>query len=126
MDLLACPICKHFPLKLTVIKRNMHRGERLDASSPSCEIYCGYLDSYIKNIGDPPCKDCIDYEIVVGILTCPKCLRWYPIEEEIPRMLPDELRDAAEDKFFLKKYEHYISREILAKGKPFNLSPKSK
>ena len=31
-------------------------------------------------------------EIVEGIIVCPKCNRWYPIREEIPEMLPDELR----------------------------------
>ena len=32
-------------------------------------------------------------EIVEGVIICPKCLRWYPIRDEIPEMLPDELRE---------------------------------
>ena len=36
-------------------------------------------------------------EIVEGLIICPKCLRWYPIRDEIPEMLPDELRKEGED-----------------------------
>ena len=44
-----------------------------------------------------------DEEIVEGVIVCSKCLRWYPIREEIPEMLPDELRKESEDLPFLKK-----------------------
>ena len=27
-------------------------------------------------------------EIIEGVIICPKCLRWYPIRDEIPEMLP--------------------------------------
>ncbi|HZW82158.1 MAG TPA: Trm112 family protein, partial [Candidatus Deferrimicrobium sp.] len=36
-------------------------------------------------------------EIVEGLIVCPKCQRWYPIRDEIPEMLPDELRKEADD-----------------------------
>ncbi len=32
-------------------------------------------------------------EIVEGMLTCPECGRWYPIIDEIPELLPDDLRE---------------------------------
>jgi uncharacterized protein YbaR (Trm112 family) len=60
-------------------------------------------------------------EIVEGLLVCPKCLRWYPIEEEIPRMLPDQLREANEDLPFMKKWKEKFPPKILSEGKPFNL-----
>ena len=56
LDILACPICKSYPLTLEIKKED-------------------------------------NDEIVEGILTCPKCKRWYPIKNEIPELLPDELRD---------------------------------
>src|SRR5207245_2717718 len=56
MEILACPIDKHFPL----------------------EIF--ELSSKEEVVSD-------------GAIFCPKCSRFYPIVEEIPIMLPDELRD---------------------------------
>ena len=60
-------------------------------------------------------------EISEGLLVCPVCNRFYPISEEIPRMLPDELRDKEEDIPFLKKWREKIPQKILDEGKPFNL-----
>jgi uncharacterized protein YbaR (Trm112 family) len=63
-------------------------------------------------------------EIVEGMIVCPKCLRWYPIREEIPEMLPDELRDKKDELPFLEKWKNIVPKEILSKGKPFNLEMK--
>ena len=60
-------------------------------------------------------------EIVEGVIICPKCLRWYPIRDEIPEMLPDELRKEAEDLPFLKKWANKFPAKVVAEGKPFNL-----
>jgi uncharacterized protein YbaR (Trm112 family) len=60
-------------------------------------------------------------EIVEGLITCPKCLRWYPIRDEIPEMLPDEMRKEEEDLPFLKKWKEKIPQKILLQGRPFNL-----
>jgi uncharacterized protein YbaR (Trm112 family) len=61
-------------------------------------------------------------EIVEGIIVCKKCLRWYPIIDEIPHMLPDDLRKREEDIAFLKKYRDKVPSEVLRLGKPFNLA----
>ncbi|MDR0797099.1 MAG: Trm112 family protein [Nitrososphaerota archaeon] len=60
-------------------------------------------------------------EIVEGVIFCPKCHRWYPIRDEIPEMLPDELRKNSEDLPFLKKWKEHIPENIVNNGKPFNL-----
>jgi uncharacterized protein YbaR (Trm112 family) len=60
-------------------------------------------------------------EIDSGIITCPKCNRWYPIIDEIPHMLPDDLREQTEDITFLEKWKENISPRILSEGRPFNL-----
>jgi uncharacterized protein YbaR (Trm112 family) len=63
-------------------------------------------------------------EIIDGMIICSKCLRWFPIREEIPEMLPDELRDRKDEIPFLKKWKEKIPTKILTDGKPFNLKSK--
>ena len=87
MEILACPIDKHYPLELHVFAETE--------------------------------------EIVEGLIVCPKCLRWYPIRDEIPEMLPDELRDAKDELPFLEKWKDRVPGAILSEGKPFTLKTKS-
>lgn len=61
-------------------------------------------------------------EIIEGIITCSDCNRWYPIIDEIPHMLPDNLRSEKEDLPFLKKWKKKVPKKILKEGKPFNLA----
>lgn len=65
-------------------------------------------------------------EIVEGLIVCPKCLRMYPIIDEIPHMLPDELRSPEEDLPFLRKWKDKIPKKLLKEGKPFNLAEELK
>jgi uncharacterized protein YbaR (Trm112 family) len=60
-------------------------------------------------------------EIVSGIIICSKCNRWYPIIDEIPHMLPDDLREEKEDVAFLRKWKDKIPRTTLVEGRPFKL-----
>lgn len=46
--------------------------------------------------------------IVDGVLYCTKCTRPFFIIDEIPVMLPDDLRDQEQEKLFLKKYKDDI------------------
>lgn len=59
--------------------------------------------------------------IVHGVLLCEKCKRFYPIIDEIPVMLPDELRDRKEDTEFLTKWKEKLPIEVIQSGKPTNL-----
>ena len=43
-----------------------------------------------------------DGVIIEGAIFCSKCSRFYPIMEEIPIMLPDDLRDKKHEIEFLK------------------------
>ena len=61
-------------------------------------------------------------EIEDGIMICDNCLRWYPISESIPQMLPDNLRSEKEEIRFLEKWKDFVPEKILKEGKPFNLS----
>jgi len=84
LDILACPIDKHFPLEML----------EFDASGET---------------------------IVEGILICRECSRYYPISEEIPVMLPDNLRSRKEDLAFLEKWKMRIPDSVLKAGRPWNL-----
>jgi uncharacterized protein len=84
LDILACPIDKHFPLELFEVKSE----------------------------GDL---------IVDGALVCTECNRYYPIIEEIPIMLPDDLRNKNEDLEFLGKYRDRLPDKIVKQGKPVHL-----
>lgn len=61
-------------------------------------------------------------EILSGIIICSKCNRWYPIIDEIPHMLPDDLREEKEDVAFLRKWKEKIPQNTLTEGRPFKLS----
>ena len=84
MDILACPIDKHFPLELLELSVS----------------------------GDT---------VVEGVLTCPECGRYYPIIEEIPVMLPDNLRSMKEDQGFLQKWSSKLPDKVVHGGKPWSL-----
>ena len=63
-------------------------------------------------------KNNVVYE---GVLFCTKCSRFYPIIEEIPIMLPDELRNKKQEVEFLKKYEYQMPKKIITSAKPWHL-----
>jgi uncharacterized protein YbaR (Trm112 family) len=62
-----------------------------------------------------------DDVISEGVIVCPKCSRFYPIIEEIPIMLPDELRDKKLEIDFLKKYKDRLPEKISKSGLPWHL-----
>ena len=85
LDILACPIDKHYPLQLI----------ELDV------------------VGD---------KIIDGVMSCTQCKRYYPIVDEIPVMLPDELRNRKEDLEFLQKWKDKLPLEMVTGGMPHHLS----
>jgi uncharacterized protein YbaR (Trm112 family) len=84
LDILACPIDKHYPLELIELTIN---GET----------------------------------IVDGVLLCGECKRFYPIIDEIPVMLPDELRNKNEDIEFLRKWKDRLPQEAARAWRPQSL-----
>jgi uncharacterized protein len=63
-----------------------------------------------------------DNDIIIseGVLFCTKCLRFYPIIDEIPVMLPDELREKQKDIEFLQKWRDKIPNKVLKQGMPWH------
>jgi len=56
-----------------------------------------------------------------GAIFCPKCSRFYPIIEEIPIMLPDELRDKKQEMEFLNNFKDQLPEKIITKANPWHL-----
>ncbi len=56
-----------------------------------------------------------------GALYCAKCSRFYPIIEEIPIMLPDELRDREMEEGFLKRNRDALPGKIVSAASPWHL-----
>ena len=86
LDILACPIAKHYTLELFEILSE-------------------------------------DQTVKEGLLFCTKCSRYYPIIDEIPVMLPDELREKQKDRDigFLKKWQSKIPEKVIKQGNPWHL-----
>jgi uncharacterized protein len=84
LDILACPIDKHYPLELFEINTE-------------------------------------DDIIVDGAMYCTDCTRFFPIIDEIPVMLPDDLRKGNEDIDFLTKFRDKLPEKIVKQGKPVRL-----
>lgn len=63
-----------------------------------------------------------DQIVVEGVLLCSHCRRFYPIIDEIPVMLPDELRSKKEDIAFLTRWRDRLPKEVVEGALPNNLS----
>jgi len=64
----------------------------------------------------------IESEVETGIIFCSECLRWYPIIETIPQMLPDEYRDEKAEIQFLKTNKDLLDKAFFKQNlKPFNI-----
>ncbi|MEM4281354.1 MAG: Trm112 family protein [Candidatus Caldarchaeum sp.] len=110
LDILACPMCKAFPLSLTVFEeRSIKPPEKIR----KCELYCGFHRGYVKELVETECSKCYGLEVATGLLECGSCSRWYPIVDDIPRMLPDDLRDKKLDRKFVEKWSCLIPQRIL-------------
>jgi len=59
--------------------------------------------------------------VTEGSLYCTECGRFYPIIEEIPIMLPDELRDKKQDMEFLERNKDVLPQKIIKHAKPWHL-----
>ncbi len=129
LDILACPIDKNYPLELIELnvkelEKDHKIKEYFDSFNPNEN------NSFVKinNDNNGKIKEAKEIEqnakviiVIDGILYCKKCSRFYPIIDEIPIMLPDELREKEKDLQFLTKWKDSIPGEILTNSNPWHL-----
>ncbi|MCD6348171.1 MAG: Trm112 family protein [Candidatus Korarchaeota archaeon] len=85
LDLLACPSCLNFPLKLIVEYEDEVDGLPSKPERPLCEKWCAFMES---EPSDPAlCVECMKKDVLSGKLVCEKCGAEYFIEAGVPRML---------------------------------------
>jgi uncharacterized protein YbaR (Trm112 family) len=134
LDILACPIDKTYPLELIELNvKELEKEEDDKVKEKHHSLNRNENNPIVKknndnnNGGENKANDKIkqneDVFIIVidGILYCKKCSRFYPIIDEIPIMLPDELREKEKDLQFLTKWKHSIPEEILTNSNPWHL-----
>ncbi|HZD35769.1 MAG TPA: Trm112 family protein [Nitrososphaeraceae archaeon] len=112
LEILACPIDKHSPLEL--IEINVYLANESSSHRQN------------KNMVIP--ADKVTYNNIVikeGILYCSRCSRFFPIIDEIPILLPDELREKEKDLRFLMEWESKIPSKILDHGVPWHIDRKN-
>ena len=132
LDILACPMDKNYPLDLIEFHvkefennnlRNL-RESKFKFSNDNKKIKKNNLtfSQEFDDIREAINKDKEKVIVIVeGILYCKKCLRFYPIIDEIPIMLPDELREKEKDLEFLNKWKNNIPQKILDNANPWHL-----
>ena len=93
LEILACPIDKHSPLELFEINIHLANESLSDKQDENGMALEGRTDN------DTTFDNVIVKE---GVLFCSRCSRFFPIIDEIPIMLPDELREREKDLQFLQ------------------------
>lgn len=113
LNLLACPMCKNFPLKLYIIEKKTSEKDYA-VVKPFCDYYCGRLEKLVSSLNPSSleCDLCVKEDILSGVLLCEKCGRWYPIINGIPFMYPDNRRlhprVKSREEEFIKKYRDVL------------------
>ena len=124
LDILACPMDKNYPLDLIELQVKEFENDNLSESDFLNDHKTSKKNNFVINqendIRGEGTKDKIII-IIEGILYCKKCLRFYPIIDEIPIMLPDELREKEKDLEFLNKWKNNIPQKILNNANPWHL-----
>ena len=133
LDILVCPFDKVSSLELFQFKTKANPNNPATISNKGSESKNSTTnqkenDQELKDINtntkDPSVSqiDTKSFEIIEeGLLLCRTCLRFYPITEEIPIILPDELRDKKKDMEFLKTWNDSIPNDLLKNLKPWTI-----
>ena len=134
LDILVCPFDKVSSLELfqfkakTLPNNPTSSANNIGSESKNSTTNQKENDQELKDINtntkDPSVSE-LDMEfpeiIEEGLLLCRTCLRFYPITEEIPIILPDELRDKKKDLEFLKTWNEAIPKDLLKNLKPWTI-----
>ncbi|MDN5844960.1 MAG: hypothetical protein L0H53_01645 [Candidatus Nitrosocosmicus sp.] len=128
LDILVCPFDKVSTLELMEFKTLSNSSSNNSQSSPQKtpgvltkdEVYTNNDNENNQEL-QIPCSAPSSEVIKEGLLLCRACLRFYPITEEIPIILPDELRDKKKDLEFLNTWSKSIPEDLLKHLKPWTV-----
>jgi uncharacterized protein YbaR (Trm112 family) len=124
LDILACPMDKNYPLDLMELQVKEFEDDNLRESKFPNDDKNTKKNNLTLNQENDIRGDVNKEKVIIiieGILYCKKCLRFYPIIDEIPIMLPDELREKEKDLQFLNKWKSNIPQKILNNANPWHL-----
>ncbi len=144
LDVLVCPFDKESSLELyefstkdvdkiegdlivtpkkrdSKTKASLQNNSQIPISDPI--LISNPANTEEENKSDNTSNDRSRYDIIIeeGILFCNCCFRFYPIVEEIPIILPDELRDKEKDLLLLKKWSKILPEKIVKDALPWHL-----
>ena len=123
LDILVCPFDKESSLELYELStKNFEKTDSkiiLESNMQDVKIEGGSVENKKDNTSNDPSDD--DIIIEEGILFCNSCSRFYPIVEEIPIILPDELRDKNKDMEFITKWSNSLPEKVVKKALPWHL-----
>ena len=128
LDILACPNDKNWPLEHYIFEErkneNIELPEKDEVSKLVCSFYCAKhkvklvkeaagkkstITKEAKNIDyEKECNECLKTEVVAGMIKCTSCNSFYPIIDEIPMMLKEELRNQDIEREFTEKWSEKI------------------
>jgi len=130
LEILVCPFDKVTQLDLIEFKTNSVASQDTYTSPNKNETSNSNISESKKNQNIAKTPDIENQRISItketniveeGLLLCKACLRFYPIMEEIPIILPDDLRDKKKDIEFLKKWKELIPRDLVNNLKPWTV-----
>ena len=128
LDILVCPFDKVSALELIVFNTlsntstESSRSSSLTDQDAITKERVNVENNKTNHQDGPITTSVLSSEIIQeGLLICRTCMRFYPITEEIPIILPDELRDKKNDIQFLKTWKESIPNDLLKNLKPWTL-----
>jgi uncharacterized protein YbaR (Trm112 family) len=130
LEILVCPFDKITQLDLIEFKTGPIASQKPNILPNRIDVSESNISESKKNQNNTKKQDIerqrvsiVDETNIVeeGLLLCKSCLRFYPIIEEIPIILPDDLRDKKKDVEFLKKWKESIPKELVNNLKPWTI-----
>ena len=128
LDVLVCPFDKESELELFELKTRpmgyvAQSGENKSESESGLKSNNNKAQDSTVKASNTADMESTDNDVIIedGILFCNNCLRFYPIVEEIPIILPDELRDKNNDLDILRKWDDSLPEKVVKRSLPWHL-----